>query len=103
VPVSQPDRFFVVHLQKTAGTTLYLALQRASTWWASRERFGDFWAELEDRFGWDLGEQLRANTTEPEPGEVSEWLERRIRIDNEIDFRLYRYAVDLVDRRAGRH
>jgi hypothetical protein len=67
-----------------------------------QERFGDFWAELEARFGWDLGEEFRANTTEPEPGEVSEWLERRIRIDNEIDFRLYRYAVDLVDRRAGR-
>jgi hypothetical protein len=66
-----------------------------------QERFGDFWQELEARFGWDLGEMLHANATRPEPDDVSAWLERRIRADNELDFRLYRYAVDLVERRAA--
>lgn len=66
-----------------------------------QERFDDFKAELTARFGWDLGEDLRANATTPRPGDVSEWLERRIRIDNALDFELYRRAVELVERRAA--
>ena len=67
-----------------------------------QERFDDFWCELEARFGWDLGEQPFANTSERRPDdEADARLELRIRTDNELDFRLYRYAVDLVDRRAG--
>jgi hypothetical protein len=65
------------------------------------ERFDDFWAEVEGRFGWDLGEPLHANATTARPDDVDPRLERRIPIDNELDLRLYRYAVDLVERRAA--
>ena len=65
-----------------------------------QDHFDDFAAELTARFGWELGGNLHVNATEAGPDDVSEWLERRIRIDNELDFRLHRYAVDLVERRA---
>jgi hypothetical protein len=65
-----------------------------------QERFGDLCADLEARFGWDLGEELRANATSPDPEEIDDWFELQIRNDNDLDFRLYQYAVDLVARRA---
>lgn len=66
-----------------------------------QERFAGFWAELEARFGWDLGEVRVANRTEAGPGDVSAELEAAIRRDNRLDFELYEHAVDLVERRAA--
>ena len=65
-----------------------------------QERFGDFWTDVQARFGWELGDELRANATKPDDEEIDPWFDLRIRTDNELDFRLYQYAVDLVARRS---
>ena len=59
-----------------------------------------FYRDLDATFGWDLGIELRANTTEV-AAPVDEEFEARIRRDNALDLRLYEYAVELVARRAG--
>ena len=57
-----------------------------------QERFEEFCAELERRFGWDLGPPLFANRTTP--FEVSEEFRARIAADNALDVELYEYARD---------
>ena len=65
------------------------------------DQFDDFCAELQQRFGWQLGEPLFANRTPAE--EVPEPLRERIAADNELDAELFEYARDLYDeRRRGR-
>ena len=66
-----------------------------------QERFSDFWTDLHTRFGWDPGNEVHANRTEPDGEELDPKLGFRIRRDNELDFRLYEYAVDLVARRSA--
>jgi len=69
-----------------------------------------FYRALEDRFGWDLDEPIRANVTAGSPERdgaagddpaVDEAFVNRIRRDSALDVRLYEYAVDLVARRAA--
>jgi Sulfotransferase family len=64
-----------------------------------QEYFEDFCNELTARFGWDLGEPVRANTTAPL--EVSDGFRARIAEDNALDLELYEFAQDLL-RDAGR-
>ena len=64
-----------------------------------QERFEDFCDELTARFGWDLGEPERVNTTEPV--EVSEGFRARIAEDNAFDLELYEFAQGLL-RDTGR-
>lgn len=52
-----------------------------------QERFDDFCAALEARFGWDLGPERVANRTADQP--VSDALRRRIAEDNALDVALY--------------
>jgi hypothetical protein len=59
-----------------------------------QERFDDFVAELERRFGWDLGPPLVANDTVPVP--VDPAFRDRIAADNALDVELYAWACDLV-------
>jgi hypothetical protein len=64
-----------------------------------REDYETFCTELEQRFGWDLGEPgNRANATEPE--DVPAGLVERILEDNALDVELYEYAVQLVQERS---
>jgi hypothetical protein len=55
-----------------------------------QERFDDFCAEVERRFGWDLGPPLYANRTDPV--EVSDAFRARIAADNAYDVELYEHA-----------
>jgi hypothetical protein len=64
-----------------------------------QEQFDDFCAELEQRFGWDLGEPVVANHTEP--ADASDELRERIVHDNALDVELYEYARRLVARRRS--
>ena len=64
-----------------------------------QDDFEGFCRELEDRFGWDLGKPVRANTTEP--ADIPASLVERIAADNALDAELYRFAVDLVADRAA--
>jgi hypothetical protein len=59
-----------------------------------QEDFEPFCAELEARFGWDLGPPVVANDTPHEP--VSDAFRQRIASDNALDVELYRYACELV-------
>lgn len=59
-----------------------------------------FYRRLEERFGWSLGTELRANATEPS-APIDEVFEARILRDNALDVRLYEYTVDLVARRQA--
>jgi len=63
-----------------------------------QERFDDFRAEVEARFGWELGAPLHANSTVPSP--VSSALRARIAADNAVDIELYAFAHELLNRRA---
>src|SRR5690606_38740369 len=65
------------------------------------ERFDDFVAALEARFGWDLGLVAPANRTVRRDDDSHPILEWSIRRDNQLDFDLYAHAVELVERRAG--
>ncbi len=59
-----------------------------------------FYRALEARFGWQLGEVLRVNSTTA--GSASDDFIARIRRDNALDVRLYDHVVDLVaSRRAA--
>jgi hypothetical protein len=57
-----------------------------------QERFEEFCGELERRFGWDLGDPVFANRTEPV--EVSDEFRARIAADNALDIELYEFARD---------
>lgn len=61
--------------------------------WGLQEDYPTFKNELEATFGWDLGPEVRSNTTEPEP--VDESFVERIRRDNALDVALYEHAVRL--------
>lgn len=62
------------------------------------DAFDDFCAELQARFGWQLGEPLYANRTPTE--DVPESLRARIAHDNALDLELYEYARDLYTART---
>ena len=64
-----------------------------------QERFDDFCAELEARFGWDLGPPMFANRTAPV--DVDPGLRQRIARDNALDVALHRAAVELTERRGA--
>lgn len=66
-----------------------------------QERFDEFLALLEARFGWDLGDVGYVNRTERRDDDATDVLEWSIRKDNALDFDLYRHAVDLVEQRAA--
>jgi hypothetical protein len=59
-----------------------------------QECFEDFCDELTARFGWDLGEPVRVNTTAPV--EVSDTFRTRIAEDNALDVELYEFAKRLL-------
>lgn len=61
-----------------------------------QEHFDAFCAVLEERFGWDLGEPRRVNSSLPvDSSEVSEDFRRRILDDHASDLELYEFAVEL--------
>jgi hypothetical protein len=74
------------------------ALERTVDVVGIQERFDDFCEALAKRFGWDLGEPQFANRTAAV--EASDRLRERIAVDNELDARLYRFARELIARRA---
>lgn len=63
-----------------------------------QEHFSDFCEELERRFGWNLGEPLHANRSEPE--HVAQEFRARIAADNALDIELYEYAREIVAARS---
>lgn len=68
-----------------------------------QEHFADFWDELREDHGWDLGEMGHANRTRAEDAEDEARLCERIVEDNALDVELYGYAQQLVaERRAAR-
>lgn len=62
-------------------------------------QYGSFLADLEKTFGWDMGEEVRANTTNYEP--VDPEFTQRIARDSPLDMALYHFARDLVASRAA--
>ena len=62
----------------------------------TRERFGDFCAELSARFGWRFGAVKRKNVTR-HVERVSKSFRRRIAEDNQADLEFYEYARHLSD------
>lgn len=62
-----------------------------------QERFEEFCAELATRYGLDVGQPLRTNTTEPV--EVPEGFADRIAEDNALDMELYDFACRLYEER----
>ena len=66
-----------------------------------QERFDEFCHELTARFGFDLGDPVRANQTRPRDAERPPALCERILEDNALDVELYDFAVELVDRRRA--
>jgi hypothetical protein len=65
------------------------------------DHFDDFCDEIQQRFGWQLGDPLFANRTPTEA--VPEPLRARIAADNALDAELFDYARDLYEsRRAER-
>lgn len=63
--------------------------------WGLQEDYPTFHRELEATFGWDLGPELRVNTTETESEPVTERFVERILRDNALDVALYDHAVRL--------
>lgn len=63
-----------------------------------QEHFEEFCADLTRRFGWSLDQPRRMNFTEP--CEVSDAFRARIAEDNAMDVELYRFALQLYERRA---
>jgi hypothetical protein len=63
-----------------------------------QERFGEFWHDTSQRFGWQLGPVVTLNRTPPDP-RVTPALRRRIEADNAGDVALYDFAVDVYERR----
>jgi hypothetical protein len=62
------------------------------------EDLEDFAGRLEDRFGWELGDPVRLNATEPE--DVPDSFRARIAEDNALDVELYEYALELLSKRG---
>lgn len=58
-----------------------------------------FVGELSTRFGWDLGEVMTSNRTEPV--DVPASFRRRIAADNEADVELFEFATELHARRRS--
>jgi hypothetical protein len=65
-----------------------------------QEHFEEFCAELTRRFGWDLGEPLWANRTQP--ADFSPELVERIERDNALDIEFYGFARSLYRERGAR-
>ncbi len=66
-----------------------------------QEDLEEFAGQLEQRFGWQLGPPVSANTTEP--SDVPASFRSRIAEDNRLDMELYELARELVaKRRVGR-
>ena len=63
--------------------------------------FDEFWGEFATHHGLEIGEPLRANTTEPEP--APDGLIERIERDNALDQQLYGYAERLYQARGRGH
>ena len=63
-----------------------------------QEHFEDFCDELTARYGWQLGDPVRANVTKPM--EVSSAFRSQIAVDNAADMELYEFAQELHDRRS---
>jgi hypothetical protein len=55
-----------------------------------QDSFDEFCVALGHRYGWDLGEPVRANTTPPST--ASDGLTERIRLDNWADVELFEFA-----------
>jgi hypothetical protein len=55
-----------------------------------QDSFDGFCVALGHRYGWDLGEPVRANTTPPST--ASDGLTERIRLDNWADVELFEFA-----------
>lgn len=66
-----------------------------------QERFEDLCTDLSDRYGLNVGEPLRTNTTEP--FDVPASLRDRIAEDNALDMDLYHYACRLFEERHHEH
>ena len=62
-----------------------------------QEHFEAFCTDLEQAFGWDLGEPLFMNRTTPVP--AGEDLRAQIAEDNAQDVLLYAFATDLWNQR----
>ena len=62
-----------------------------------QERFDEFCQELEARYGLDVGEPLRTNTTEQ--ADVPDDFADRIALDNALDMELYAFACRLYEER----
>jgi hypothetical protein len=66
------------------------------------DRYNDFLDLVEERFGWHVEREARANVTPQSDNEpVDEGLLERIRADNALDIQLYEYAKELVELRQG--
>jgi hypothetical protein len=65
-----------------------------------QERFNEFCEHLTYRFGWQLGEPLHANRTEPVA--VSDSFRARVAEDNWMDVELYEHARGLYQERRDR-
>ncbi len=64
-----------------------------------QDHYEDFCRELTERFGWQLGPTVRANTTKPVA--VDPVFRRRIAADNALDVELYEHARALWESRNG--
>lgn len=64
------------------------------------ERYEDFLDLVEERFGWSIRRDLRANAAPEDEQLVSDSLRRRITEDNAFDVEFYEYARQIVDARA---
>ena len=65
-------------------------------------RFDEFWNDFARRYGLEVGEPVRSNQTDPDPG-VTPALVERITHDNADDIDLYAYAERLYhERRTAR-
>ena len=64
-----------------------------------QERFNEFCEALTQRFGWQLGDSLYANRTEPVA--VSNAFRSQIAEDNAMDIELYDFAQSLYDDRGA--
>ena len=66
-----------------------------------QERFDEFCGVLVGRYGFDLGDTIRANATRRRDAERPPELCERILDDNALDVELYDFAVALVEERRG--
>jgi hypothetical protein len=67
--------------------------------WGVQEHFEEFCDDLMRISGWDLGPPQFANPSTPYPAEAG--LRERIAEDNQLDVELYRFAVELRERRSA--